>query len=96
MNDRQTITLNQIESHPVDMADFKTYIFPLLFFKLKRICDVKRQTATTSADGTVPATLSTAWEQWQTDARAFWQQMDILVETLDGLTGQESEKETEA
>jgi type I restriction enzyme M protein len=44
----QHITLNQLESHlwesanilrgPVDAADFKTYIFPLLFFK--RICDV--------------------------------------------------------
>lgn len=42
------ITLAQLESHlwesatilrgPVDAADFKTYIFPLLFFK--RICDV--------------------------------------------------------
>ena len=48
MSDPQTVTLNQIESHlwesanilrgPVDAADFKTYIFPLLFFK--RICDV--------------------------------------------------------
>jgi hypothetical protein len=44
----QTIVLNRLESHlwesanilrgPVDAADFKTYIFPLLFFK--RICDV--------------------------------------------------------
>lgn len=43
-----TILLSQLESHlwesanilrgPVDAADFKTYIFPLLFFK--RICDV--------------------------------------------------------
>lgn len=43
-----TITLSQLESHlwesanilrgPVDAADFKTYIFPVLFFK--RICDV--------------------------------------------------------
>src|ERR1700709_2274294 len=43
-----TTTLAQLESHlweaanilrgPVDAADFKTYIFPLLFFK--RICDV--------------------------------------------------------
>lgn len=42
------ITLGQLEAHlwesanilrgPVDAADFKTYIFPLLFFK--RICDV--------------------------------------------------------
>jgi len=44
----QKITLGQLESHlwesanilrgPVDAADFKTYIFPLLFFK--RICDM--------------------------------------------------------
>ena len=44
----EPISLSQIESHlwesanilrgPVDAADFKTYIFPLLFFK--RICDV--------------------------------------------------------
>ena len=44
----QKISLSQLESHlwesanilrgPVDAADFKTYIFPLLFFK--RICDV--------------------------------------------------------
>lgn len=43
-----TISLSQLENHlwqsanilrgPVDAADFKTYIFPLLFFK--RICDV--------------------------------------------------------
>lgn len=43
-----TVSLSQLESHlwesanilrgPVDAADFKTYIFPLLFFK--RICDV--------------------------------------------------------
>lgn len=43
-----TVNLNTLESHlwesanilrgPVDAADFKTYIFPLLFFK--RICDV--------------------------------------------------------
>src|SRR3989338_6089767 len=43
----ETITVGQLESHlwesanilrgPVDAADFKTYIFPLLFFK--RICE---------------------------------------------------------
>lgn len=46
--DTPQITLNQLESHlweaanilrgPVDAADFKTYVFPLLFFK--RISDV--------------------------------------------------------
>lgn len=43
----EPITLSQLESHlweaanilrgPVDAADFRTYVFPLLFFK--RICD---------------------------------------------------------
>ena len=41
--DTATVSLNQLESHlweaanilrgPVDAADFKTYVFPLLFFK---------------------------------------------------------------
>jgi len=26
------------------------------------------------------------WDQWQTDGRAFWRQMDALVETLDSLS----------
>src|SRR6266513_1533544 len=44
----EPLTLSQLEQHlwgaanilrgPVDQADFKSYIFPLLF--LKRICDV--------------------------------------------------------
>lgn len=48
LNSEMSITLDQLESHlwesanilrgPVDAADFKTYIFPLLFFK--RVCDV--------------------------------------------------------
>ena len=48
---KQTLALPQLESHlwesanilrgPVDAADFKTYIFPLLFFK--RICDDEYQ-----------------------------------------------------
>ena len=46
---------------------------------------VKRQTATTNADGTDPPTLPAAWAQWQADGRVFWQQMNALVETLDGL-----------
>ena len=39
--------------------------------------------ATDSNGGAV--SLRSAWDQWQTDGRAFWQQMDALVETLDGL-----------
>jgi type I restriction enzyme M protein len=30
-------------------------------------------------------TLGSAWGLWQEEGRAFWQQMDALVETLDGL-----------
>jgi type I restriction enzyme M protein len=30
-------------------------------------------------------TLRSAWVQWQADGRPFWQQMDALVETLDGV-----------
>jgi type I restriction enzyme M protein len=53
---------------------------------------VKRQTAATTAAGQGQAvTLREAWDQWQTDGRAFWQQMDALVETLDGLVEQEQQ-----
>ena len=45
---------------------------------------VKKVAANADGDGQV-ATLQTAWETWQTDGQAFWQQMDALVETLDGL-----------
>ena len=56
------ITLTQLESHlwdaanilrgPVDAADFKTYVFPLLFFKrISDVHDVEYQTALAEADG---------------------------------------------
>ncbi len=138
-----SITLAQLESHlwesanilrgPVDAADFKTYIFPLLFFKrtreraqsflkpehqqrilgaFKAFADapgfarvatlgdlhknagnlsiplyVKRQSASAAAAAgdDQPASLAEAWDAWQESGRAFWQQMDALVETLDGL-----------
>jgi type I restriction enzyme M protein len=52
---------------------------------------VKRITTTVATDSHGDAvSLRTAWEQWQTDGRAFWQQMDVLVETLDGLVAQEA------
>jgi len=51
---------------------------------------VKRLSTSANGDGQ-PATLDTAWTQWQTDGRAFWQQMDALVETLDGLVVEEVE-----
>ena len=48
---------------------------------------VKRLAAAANAGGAEPRTLNTTWAQWQTDGRAFWQQMDSLVETLDSLEG---------
>ena len=36
--------------------------------------------------------LRSAWDQWQADGRAFWQQMDALVETLDGLITEDIER----
>ena len=51
---------------------------------------VKRSTTTTIghlAGETV--SLRSAWKKWQADSRAFWRQMDDLVETLDGLLTQE-------
>jgi len=47
---------------------------------------VKRIAAAIATDSNGDAvSLRSAWDQWQTDGRAFWQQMDTLVETLDGL-----------
>lgn len=58
----EPITLSQLESHlweaanilrgPVDAADFKTFVFPLLFFK--RICDAhdeEYETALAESEG---------------------------------------------
>lgn len=48
---------------------------------------VKRTTSAASSNGDGEAvSLRSAWEKWQTDGRAFWQQMDALVETLGGLS----------
>ena len=56
------ITLGQLESHlwesanilrgPVDAADFKTYIFPLLFFKrISDVHDEEYEAALTESEG---------------------------------------------
>jgi len=33
------------------------------------------------------------WEEWEQDGRLFWQEMDALVDMLDGLTSGETEKD---
>jgi len=37
------------------------------------------------AAGEQPGRLRSAWETWEQEGRVFWQQMDRLVEMLDGL-----------
>lgn len=56
---------------------------------------VKRQTSNvnSAANSEQPASLAEAWDNWETNGRAFWQQMDNLVETLDQLV---SESEPDA
>lgn len=52
---------------------------------------VKRSSANPATDGQGQTiSLRAAWEQWQSDGRAFWQQMDALVETLDGVMMEDS------
>ncbi|HBP1947091.1 TPA: SAM-dependent DNA methyltransferase [Pseudomonas aeruginosa] len=54
---------------------------------------VRRVSGSVNGNGTNAAiSLRSAWEQWQIDGRAFWQQMDALVETLDGLEVEEVER----
>jgi type I restriction enzyme M protein len=54
---------------------------------------VKRIASAIATDSNGDAvSLRSAWDQWQTDGRAFWQQMDALVETLDGLITEDIER----
>jgi type I restriction enzyme M protein len=54
---------------------------------------VKRIAAAVATDSNGDAvSLRSAWAQWQNDGRAFWQQMDALVETLDGLIAEDIER----
>jgi len=47
---------------------------------------VKRIVAAVASDSNGDAvSLRFAWDQWQTDGRAFWLQMDVLIKMLDGL-----------
>jgi type I restriction enzyme M protein len=54
---------------------------------------VKRIAAAIAIDSNGDAvSLRSAWAQWQSDGRAFWQQMDVLEETLDGLIAEDVER----
>jgi type I restriction enzyme M protein len=52
---------------------------------------VKRPSASTSHAGGAEPTLAEAWETWETSGRMFWEQMDTVVDMLDGLIGSEEQ-----
>lgn len=78
-----TITLSQLESHlwkaawllkgPVDAADFKTYIFPLLFFKrLSDVHDEEHEAALKEFDGDEEAALFPENYRFQVPEGCHW------------------------
>lgn len=45
-------------------------------------------TASPTAEAGSSTTLREAWDTWQSSGRAFWQQIDVMVDILDGLVGE--------
>ena len=48
-----------------------------------------KRVATEAADDRDERSLAEVWAEWEQDGRSFWLQMDALVDTLDGLVGEE-------
>ena len=48
-----------------------------------------KRVAAEAAEGRDDSTLAEVWAEWEQDGRTFWQQMDTLVDTLDGHVGEE-------
>ena len=78
-----TITLSQLESHlweaanilrgPVDAADFKSYVFPLLFFKrISDVHDEEHEEALKQFDGDEEAALFTENYRFQIPQDCHW------------------------
>ena len=81
-----TISISQLESHlweaanilrgPVDAADFKTYIFPLLFFKrISDVYDEEISDALGASDGDMEFALFPENHRFQIPADCHWQEM---------------------
>jgi type I restriction enzyme M protein len=80
------------------LAAYKTFVDVSGFVKVATLAEiganaanlsiplyVKRLATAIATDSNGDAvSLHSAWAQWQNDGRAFWQQMEALVETLDG------------
>src|SRR6266487_4629363 len=100
-----TLDLSTLESHlweaanilrgPVDAADFKTYIFPLLFFKrISDVYDEEMATALEESDGDREYALFPENHRFQIPEECHWQ--DIREKTGDiGLALQHAMREIE-
>lgn len=88
-----SVTLSELEAHlwesanilrgPIDQADFKSYIFPLLF--LKRISDVydeEYQQALTEADGDVDYAAFDENHRFQVPEGAHWSELRERAENV--------------
>jgi type I restriction enzyme M protein len=54
---------------------------------------VKRVAAQESGSGTSETvSIRATWNKWRSEGRAFWQQVDAFVDTLDGLKAEEAER----
>jgi type I restriction enzyme M protein len=89
----QTVTLSQLESHlweaanilrgPVDAADFKSYVFPLLFFKrLSDVHDEEYETALEQFDGDVESALFPENYGFQIPDGCHWQDVRKVVSNV--------------
>jgi type I restriction enzyme M protein len=87
------IELNRLESHlweaanilrgPVDAADFKTYIFPLLFFKrISDVYDEEMNDALGESDGDMEFALFPENHRFQIPANCHWQEVRTRSENL--------------
>ncbi len=54
---------------------------------------VKRKVTTVSGDGKAKS-LAEAWAAWEASGRAFWTELDAVVDTLDGLVGEDKAEAT--
>src|ERR1700752_5401441 len=93
MAETAQLTLSQVEQHlwgaanilrgPADQADFKSYIFPLLFFK--RICDVydeENADALEESDGDVDFASFAENHRFQVPDTAHWNTVREKPENL--------------
>lgn len=88
-----TVSLGQLESHlweaanilrgPVDAADFKTYVFPLLFFKrISDVHDEEYQTALEESGGDDDYALFPQNYRFQIPERCHWQNVRAITSNV--------------